>query len=981
MSPAERDQLRVKGIVPRPSGTPVAGSTAAFLVDGAERLADRIGRLVAEESAVENAEALRQAASLLPAFRSGVAAFASGALSEEETRELCRIQTNLENLEGTARKGRRKTAMYRPARLLSLSDGLLQGPKSEAEYVPEYAAKINTGWILDQHLFDPESPKDYPTLLYDYKHFDAGRNDMAMGHSVYYPDTESMFGWVWQVQSFYWTDTTTVPAHSAASYCLFVMVSPDGGFTWWLYGILYDPGGKDLINPKMAVDITGTDDRYYIAYEYCFSSTDHDVYVYGETSVLDDPGADPNPQDEGIATSASMEQNPAIAADYVTGETSYRVVAYEYEVSSANHNLYAAQDDGDGSAWDPAVAVAADPGMECNPALAAGATGGDPYTAYMHLSYDYYNLLLDPGFEDGESDTAWYQYSDGGYDIIDDAASPAPRTGAWKAWLGGYDEAEDRLSQLVTIPNDAISPRLSFYLQISSDDSATTPYDYLRIRVWDSSGPPGTPIGLPLAEFDNTDETAYSTYTLVSLDLSAYVGTTVRVGFECTTDVSDITSFLVDDTAISQASLSGTEVRYANAAHPGTAYPTGLASATKIAVLERWGTPPWPYGPPAIAASHGGSKTVAGSRIVVAADQLFPGTPAYYQLNYAVNMCNGGTTCGNLPGCSPAVSLNWNAYYFDDATADYRFPALIVDGVGWVQGSSPYGQNGVDLFPEVFMSYYYRPLDSLSPYGAAQMIVAFASDEACDGFASGAWYLFTASTTASNDDDRVVPKQGTLVLFNYFFGWPGICFNKNLYHAGASYNEDVYFTTLGDNYTVDTTAAGAHIDAYWWFYGTSYLGAWTYAWPAGFTWILTAEANALFGDRYYTFTNWSTGDATLEGYVYSDWCPYGGGCASTLVYAYYGGGCLAAQSEVTGVTIAKQGGNPNIGWAPPAEPGDVGEYAVWRSTDATSAGQFSQVGTSTTTSYTDTTASGPLYYYIVVANCGPYTGPWGHYGQ
>lgn len=72
-----------------------------------------------------------------------------------------------------------------------------------------------------------------------------------------------------------------------------------------------------------------------------------------------------------------------------------------------------------------------------------------------------------------------------------------------------------------------------------------------------------------------------------------------------------------------------------------------------------------------------------------------------------------------------------------------------------------------------------------------------------------------ASPKASDDDDRVVAKQGTLAAFNYFYGWPGVCFNKRYNHFGASVNDDVYFTTLGDNYVIDTLSGGSHISAYW----------------------------------------------------------------------------------------------------------------------------------------------------------------------
>lgn len=988
MPASEREQHRVKGVTPRPSGTSVPDAPRPFSLERAEALVARLEAIATGEATVEDSQAAAEASRLLPAFKSGLTALAGGALSEHETQALADQQTVLENLEGVALKGRRHSVLYRPERPIQIAGELLERARGESG--PEATTKINTGWILDQHLFDPDAAKDWPTLYYDYRHFDAGRNDMAMGHSVYYPDTSSMFGWVWQVQGFYWTDTTTEPAHSAASYCLFIMVSPDGGFTWWLYGILYDPSGRDLINPKMAVDITGTDDRFYIAYEYCYSSTDHDVYVYGETSVLDNPGAPPNPQDIGVGTSTSMEQNPAVASDYVTTETSYRVAAFEYAYSSTDYDIRASQSTGSGSTWTTAVDVAATSAMETNPALTAGCTGNDPYTAYMHLAYNYdtytssaTNLLSNPGFESGNNGY-WTVRVSG--DIS--CSGTNTHTGTCKAWLGGVvSQPNDWIYQQVVVPAGSTSAQFSFWLKIVSAETVLTPHDYFYAEVRDSSGA----VLQTLVTLSDVDETAYASYVQLTFDLSPYKGRTIRVHFWASNDGANITSFYVDDTSLSIAKYNtASEVRYANAVHPGgTSYPSGLASATKVTVLANaGGTTAWPYGPPAIAATHGGSKTVSGSRIVVAADQYFPqdqpttGDPPRYQLTFAVNMCNGGTTCGNISGCSPTLSLNWNDYYFYDNEADYRFPALVVDGVGWVQGDSPYGQNDVAIFPEVFMSYYYRPFDFVSSYGAAQMLVAFASDETCTGFADGAWYLFTASTTASDDDNRVVPKQGTLALFNYFFGWPGICFNKNLYHPGASYNDDAYFTTLGDNYTVDTTSSGLHIDGYWWFYGESQIGPWTYAWPAGFTWTLTAEPSALDDGRYYAFTGWSTGETSLEGHVYSDWCGYGGGCASTNVYAYFGGGCLMEQSQVLGVLLSKQTGNKAVlAWSPPPQPGDVGQYAIYRATNASSAGQYSLIGSSATTTYTDTTASGPLYYYIVVAQCGPYSGPWGHYGQ
>jgi hypothetical protein len=284
-----------------------------------------------------------------------------------------------------------------------------------------------------------------------------------------------------------------------------------------------------------------------------------------------------------------------------------------------------------------------------------------------------------------------------------------------------------------------------------------------------------------------------------------------------------------------------------------------------------------------------------------------------------MNMCNGSGTCGDIAGCSPTLSLGWNAYYFNDPAADYRFPSLVADGVGWVEGTSGVLQNGVAIWPEIFIAYYYRELESLSDFGAVQMLLADASDERCTGFASGAWYWLTAAPRASDDDDRVVAKQGTIAAFNYFYGWPGVCFNKNLWHAGAGYNDDVYFTTLGDNYVIDTLAGGSHIDAWWDFYGTSYFGPWTYPWPAGYQMTLTADATASDSGRNYVFSTWSTGDKITALTVLTDYCGYAGSCPETTINALYkevGATPLRVPytAAPTTVTTSNRGADVTVTW-------------------------------------------------------------------
>ena len=263
------------------------------------------------------------------------------------------------------------------------------------------------------------------------------------------------------------------------------------------------------------------------------------------------------------------------------------------------------------------VSVASTTGVETHPALTAGCTGNVSagYTAYMHLAYnydEYQQLLLNPGFESGDNGN-WQRRV--AADIS--CSGSNTHTGTCKALLGGLINFPswpgDWIYQQVTIPAGATSAQLSFWLMILSSDSTTTPYDYFYADVRDGSGN----LLQNLVTLSNANQGAYGSYHQLTYDLSAYIGQTVRIYFWATNDVSLTTSFYVDDTALTAPPGGAvSEIRYANAAHPGTAYPTGLASFAKLAVLATYGTPAWPYGPPAIAASHGGSATISSGREV-----------------------------------------------------------------------------------------------------------------------------------------------------------------------------------------------------------------------------------------------------------------------------------------------------------------------------------------------------------------------------
>jgi len=149
-------------------------------------------------------------------------------------------------------------------------------------------------------------------------------------------------------------------------------------------------------------------------------------------------------------------------------------------------------------------------------------------------------LLDNPGFESGN--VTWTATSG----VIDNSAAAKPRTGTWKAWLDGYGTSHtDNLYQQVTIPADACTVTVSFYLWITTKETTTSiAYDKLTVTVRNTSG---TVLGT-LATYSNLNKT--TGYVQKTFDLSAYKGQTVRLQFQGVEDSSLATDFLIDDTAV-----------------------------------------------------------------------------------------------------------------------------------------------------------------------------------------------------------------------------------------------------------------------------------------------------------------------------------------------------------------------------------------------------------------------------------------------
>jgi len=152
-------------------------------------------------------------------------------------------------------------------------------------------------------------------------------------------------------------------------------------------------------------------------------------------------------------------------------------------------------------------------------------------------------LLGNTGFETG----AAYPWSLTAGVLCSNAACPgeSARAGTWFAWLNGFGTAHtDSAAQAVSIPAGKTSATLAFYLHIDTMEYGTTVYDTLQVQVLNSSGT----VLKTLATYSNAN--AAAGYKRVSLNMSAFIGQSVKIRFLGIEDVSLATSFLVDDVTL-----------------------------------------------------------------------------------------------------------------------------------------------------------------------------------------------------------------------------------------------------------------------------------------------------------------------------------------------------------------------------------------------------------------------------------------------
>ncbi|MFC8719239.1 M4 family metallopeptidase [Kitasatospora sp. NPDC057198] len=142
------------------------------------------------------------------------------------------------------------------------------------------------------------------------------------------------------------------------------------------------------------------------------------------------------------------------------------------------------------------------------------------------------NALTNGNFEQGA--TGWTQSAN---DITNSTQQQA-HGGSWYAWMMGYGSAASETLSQSSVAVPAGSPRLTFWLKVTTQESGSTAYDTLKVSA----------NGQTLATYSNAN--ASSGYVQKTVDLSAFAGQSVNLQFTGQEDAYLSTVFLIDDVSV-----------------------------------------------------------------------------------------------------------------------------------------------------------------------------------------------------------------------------------------------------------------------------------------------------------------------------------------------------------------------------------------------------------------------------------------------
>jgi hypothetical protein len=207
--------------------------------------------------------------------------------------------------------------------------------------------------------------------------------------------------------------------------------------------------------------------------------------------------------------------------------------------------------------------------------------GGSGATRYIDIQVTFsggggggQELLTNGGFE--------AQYAGWTVNTGDILAGSYPHGGSYYAYLGNSDSTFGNLftTNAFTIPSNATAVTLSFWLNITSEETDNFAYDTMNVSLVGSNG------SVPLKTYSNVDKSAGAGnpyYSQMSFDLNAYKGQSLKLYFDATTDASLITTFRIDDVSLKATVPSASPTPTATATATVRPSPTATATATPTA--------------------------------------------------------------------------------------------------------------------------------------------------------------------------------------------------------------------------------------------------------------------------------------------------------------------------------------------------------------------------------------------------------------
>jgi hypothetical protein len=148
-------------------------------------------------------------------------------------------------------------------------------------------------------------------------------------------------------------------------------------------------------------------------------------------------------------------------------------------------------------------------------------------------------LLTNGGFDTGSA-SPWVLAT---YSSV---VTTSPQAGSYCAKMMGNGTTSSSNFYQTVAGFNGTTKTLRFYLKMSSGEGTTTAYDFLYVRLKNTTG--GTVS--TLATYSNVNKNSYTGWTLVTLTVPSTALANYRISFDATEDVSIATTFYIDSVSV-----------------------------------------------------------------------------------------------------------------------------------------------------------------------------------------------------------------------------------------------------------------------------------------------------------------------------------------------------------------------------------------------------------------------------------------------